>query len=101
MSTWLTQNVPNADVSKAAQDSLMYEAAELRYTQGNCDDAVKDFDAYLKKFPNAIFLINASYYKSDCLYRNKAIWKALEGYEVVNNQPKISSAKIIAQRRTD
>ncbi|MFN8144669.1 MAG: tetratricopeptide repeat protein [Bacteroidia bacterium] len=82
------QNVPNADVSKAAQDSLMYEAAELRYTQGNCDDAVKDFDAYLKKFPNAIFLINASYYKSDCLYRNKQYEKALEGYEVVNNQPK-------------
>ena len=82
------QNVPNADVSKAAQDSLMYEAAELRYTQGNCDDAVKDFDAYLKRFPNAIFLVNASYYKSDCLYRNKQYEKALEGYEVVNDQPK-------------
>ena len=70
------QNVPNADVSKAAQDSLMYEAAELRYTQGNCDDAVKDFDSYLKRFPNAIFLVNASYYKSDCLYRNKQYEKA-------------------------
>src|SRR6185295_1801461 len=41
------KNVPNADVSMAAQDSLVYEAAELRYTQGNCDEAVKDLDSYL------------------------------------------------------
>lgn len=82
------KNVPNADVSKAAQDSLMYEAAELRYTQGNCDEAVKDFEAYLRRFPDAIFLVNASYYKSDCLYRSKQYEKALEGYEVVNGQTK-------------
>ncbi|HRH65279.1 MAG TPA: tetratricopeptide repeat protein, partial [Bacteroidia bacterium] len=82
------KNVPNADVSQAAQDSLMYEAAELRYTQGKCEDAIRDFDNYLGRFPNAIFLVNASYYKSDCLYRNKQYEKALEGYNVVNRQPR-------------
>lgn len=82
------KNVPNADVSQAAEDSLTYESAELRYTQGNCESAVKDFDNYLQRFPDAIFRVNASYYKSDCQYRNKQYQQALEGYEFIIRQPK-------------
>ncbi len=84
------KNIPNADVSKAAEDSLTYEAAELLYTQGNCAAAVKDFENYLQRFPNAIFLVNASYYRSDCQYRNKQFDLALAGYQTVINQPRNS-----------
>lgn len=82
------KNVPNADVSDAAKDSLVYEAAEVLYTQGKCELAVKDFESYLSRFPNAIFSVNANYYKSDCLFRSKQYDKALPGYEYVNEQPK-------------
>jgi len=82
------KNVPNADVSLAAQDSLLYEAAELRYTQGNCDDAVKEMDNYLSKFPEGAFRINANYYKADCEYRSKQNEIALTGYNYVIAQPK-------------
>lgn len=82
------KGVPNADVSIAGQDSVTYEAAELRYTQGNCEDATKDFDQYLKRFPDAIFRVNASYYRSDCLFRSKKYEDALEGYEYVISQPR-------------
>ena len=82
------KNVPNADVSEAAEDSLTYEAAELVYTQGNCEIAIREFDKYMTKFPNAIFKVNASYYKSDCLYKAKKYQEALPGFEYVVDQPK-------------
>lgn len=85
-----TRNIPNADVSAAGQDSLVYESAELRYTQGNCDDAIKDFDNYLQKFPEGFFRVNASYYQADCRFRNKEFEKALEGYELVISKAKNS-----------
>ncbi len=81
------KNIPDANITGAAEDSLSYEAAELRYTQGNCEAAVQDFSRYLEKFPNAIFRINASYLKSDCLYRDKKYSEALPGYEYVISQP--------------
>jgi TolA-binding protein len=84
------KNVPNADVSKAAEDSLTYEAAELLYTQGNCVAAVKDFESYLSRFPHAIFLVNASYYKADCLFRSKDFTAALIAYQTVINEPRNS-----------
>jgi len=82
------KNMPDADVTLAAEDSLNYEAAELLYTQGNCEAAIKSFDAYLNKYPNAIFLVNASYYKADCQYRNKQTDLALQGFEKVISQPR-------------
>jgi TolA-binding protein len=84
------KTVPNSDVSANAQDSLLYEAAELRYTQGNCDDAAKDFDNYLQKFPNGYFRANATYYKADCQFRNKKYAEALEGYNYIIELPKNS-----------
>jgi TolA-binding protein len=82
------KTVPNADVSVSGQDSLIYESAELRYTQGNCEDAIKDFDNYMQKFSNGIFRVNATYYKADCQFRNKQYETALSGYEFVISQEK-------------
>ena len=68
------KNVPNADVSLAAQDSLLYEAAELRYTRGNyAMTQSEEMDSYLSKFPEGGFRINANYYKADCQYQQQAI----------------------------
>ena len=82
------KNVPNADLSEAAEDSVTYEAAELLYTQGNCTQATEAFDKYMLKFQNAIFKMYAGYYKSECLYRAKKYQESLPGYEYVITQPK-------------
>jgi TolA-binding protein len=82
------KNVPNADVSIAAQDSLVYESAELRYTQGNCESAIQEMDNYLQKFPDGAFRINANYYKADCQFRGKMYEAALVGYNYVISQSK-------------
>ena len=81
------KSIPNSDLSKAAEDSLTYEAAELRYTQGNCEGAVNDFTSYLESFPDAIFRVSASYLKSDCLFRDENYANALPGFEYVISQP--------------
>jgi tetratricopeptide (TPR) repeat protein len=60
----------------------------LRYTQGNCEKAIGDFTGYLGSFPDAIFAVNANYYKADCLFRNKQFEEALPGFEYVVSKPK-------------
>lgn len=82
------KTVPNADISNSGKDSLVYESAEIRYTQGNCEKAIQDFDDYLSRFADGIFAVNANYYKSDCLFRNKKYEEALPGYEYVISKPK-------------
>jgi tetratricopeptide (TPR) repeat protein len=68
----------------------LYEAAELQYTQGNCAEATKNFDAYLQRFPNGFFRANATYYKADCDFRNKSFEAALTGYNYIIDLPKNS-----------
>ena len=82
------KTVPNASVSTGAQDSITYEAAEQRYLKGNTDDAAKDFDNYLKQFPNGAFTLNATFYKAECDYKNKNNEAALAGYEYIAEQPR-------------
>lgn len=82
------KNLPDADVTAAGEDSITYEAAELLYTQGRCEEALRDLGKYLSKFPNAHFKLNANYYRSDCLFRAKKYEEALVGYEYVIQQPK-------------
>jgi TolA-binding protein len=84
------KTVPNSDVSASAQDSLLYEAAELQYTQGNCSEATKNFDSYLQRFPNGFFRANATYYKADCDFRGKNYEQALTGYNFIIELPKNS-----------
>ncbi len=55
-----------ANVSQAKQDSLTYTAAENTYFNGNCEEAIKSFDNYIRKFPEGQKIIKASYYKADC-----------------------------------
>ena len=56
-------------VSVSEQDSLLYTAAENTYLAGNCEKAVSDLDNYLSRFPNGTFLLNANYYRADCLLK--------------------------------
>ncbi|MBU0487353.1 MAG: tetratricopeptide repeat protein, partial [Bacteroidetes bacterium] len=71
------------DISGAAQDSITYQAVENTYMKGDCDGAAKGFENYLDKFPEAIFVLNASYYKAECDIKLGNKDAALEGYRYV------------------
>ncbi len=78
-----TEEIGIADITEAEEDSLIYQAAENRYMQGDCTNAVQSFNNYLEQFPDGIFAANAHYYRSECLYRANEAAKALEGYEYI------------------
>ncbi len=81
-------NLQQADVSVNAQDSITYESAFIRYSKGDCDNAIKNFQAYLEKFPEGIFALNANFYKAECEIKAKNFDKALAGYDYVATKPK-------------
>ncbi len=82
------KNIPQAQVSTAGKDSLIYNVAEGRYLEGDCDGAIKGFEDYLDKYPDGLFALNANYYKADCHFRQGKFELALPNYESVIEQPK-------------
>jgi TolA-binding protein len=80
--------LPFANISKASQDSLLYQSAELRYMKGDCDGASDDFINYLQSFPEGYFVLNANFYKSECDFKAKKYNEALTGYNFVSNKSK-------------
>lgn len=83
-----SENIGFANVSVAQQDSLTYMAAENRYMQGDCTNAVQGFNNYIERYPNGIFAINAHYYRADCEFRRNAFDQALQGFNYVINRPR-------------
>ncbi|MBQ9472830.1 MAG: tetratricopeptide repeat protein [Bacteroidales bacterium] len=78
----------SATVSTGEQDSTIYLAAENRYYDGDCDNAIKNYELYLKKFPNGLFHINAHYCLADCLSKMGQQEKALPHYEFLASRGK-------------
>jgi TolA-binding protein len=83
-----SQNLGFANVTQAQQDSLSYIAAENRYMQGDCENAIRSFGNYIERFPNGIFALNAQFYKAECEFRMNERQRALSGYEYVLQRPK-------------
>lgn len=82
------KTVPFASISAGAQDSITYEAAEQRYMKGETESARKDFSAYLQRFPQGAFALNAAFYKAECDYRARNFPDALTGYESIIALPR-------------
>ncbi|TSA31723.1 MAG: outer membrane protein assembly factor BamD [Porphyromonadaceae bacterium] len=71
------------DISLSQQDSLVYQAAENLYMQGNCEKAMKNLEQYIARFPQGQFVLNAHYYIGDCTYRANELDKALSSYSFI------------------
>ncbi len=83
-----TEEMGIADITTAQEDSLVYQAAENRYMQGDCANAIQSFTNYLERFPGGIFAVNANFYRSECLFRTNEHQRALEGYQFVIDRPR-------------
>ena len=81
------QGISYADVSLMEQDSVTYMAAENRYMEGKCEQAIKSFGSYLEKFPQGMYAVNASFYKAECENKAGMTGQALQGYEFVIERP--------------
>jgi TolA-binding protein len=72
-----------ASMPVLALDSLTYNVAKTRYLEQDCKVAVVDFEKYIQRFPEGVFIVNASYYKAECEQQNGNIDGALAGYSFV------------------
>ena len=81
------EQLSDVNVSTLAQDSISYEAAELLYLKQDFKKAKIAFDEYLNKFPTAIFMLNAYYYRAECQSdsMNIALYDYLKVLEFPNN----------------
>ena len=75
-----------ARVDDRQRDSISYIAAERVYMAGNCEQAVNQLDNYVRNNPNGRYVLNANYYKADCLYMRGEYDEALAAYELVAGQ---------------
>lgn len=71
------------EVSASQEDQLAYEEAEVQFNNGNFDEAVQRFEAYLAKFPDGKYSLEANYYKSEIYFSRKDWAKAVVGYAAV------------------
>ncbi len=83
-----SQGLGFANVTTAQQDSLTYIAAENRYMQGDCTNALRGFTTYIERFPEGIFAIQANFYRAECELRANNTEAALAGYRFVIGRAK-------------
>ena len=74
------------EVSASQEDQLAYEEAEVQFNNGNFPGAVQRFEAYLAKFPDGKYSLEANYYKSEIYFSQKDWAKAVVGYAAVSDR---------------
>lgn len=81
-------SIGGADSSAMIMDADYFEVAENAYMSGKCDKAVNDLTAYIEKYPQGLYRLNAHFYKADCEYRSGFENEALMDFNYVIDQPK-------------
>jgi len=82
------KSVPFADISISEQEKVTYDAAEQVYLKGNFEKASRDFDTYLKRYPEGSKFIPATFYKAESDFKLKYFEQALAGFESVLKAPR-------------
>jgi TolA-binding protein len=63
-------------------------AYDAFYTQKDCDLAMPKWEAYISKFPNGKYIIEAQFSNAECAYNKGLFEKALPGYLFVIQKPR-------------
>jgi len=99
-----TQNLTNISISEL--DSVSYDAANKKYSNSEWQLASESFENYLKKYPEGIFKIQATYYKAECDYKLNKIDEAFNNYNQFINwtknkftEPALLKASFIAMKK--
>ena len=76
-----------ANINEDAQDSIAFAAAENRYLEGDCHGARPSLENYLQRFPNGIFVTEATFYLADCEMRSGNMQQARRHFLAVIARP--------------
>jgi tetratricopeptide (TPR) repeat protein len=83
-------------ISVTEADSLTYAAAELKYNNGDCANAIAGFNNYLSRYPDGSFSLQAYYFRSECYVKSKDFKNAVTGYAAVINKGNNKYAELSA-----
>nr|MBA3705867.1 tetratricopeptide repeat protein [Bacteroidota bacterium] len=72
-----------ATIAQATLDSIAYGIGKNHYMEQDCKNVVTDFERYIQKFPDGIFILQAIFYKAECEYKTGNTDAALIGYSKV------------------
>ncbi len=76
------ENLPNGKkISASAADSILFEAGEEAYANGDCAKTILSLNAYLDRFPAGFFANKAHFYRGECHYKSKKFDEAVKDYE--------------------
>lgn len=70
-------------ISYSEEDSLTFASANIRYNSNDKENALNGFKAYLNKFPNGRYAIDANYNVAEIYNGKKDYNNALTGYSYV------------------
>jgi tetratricopeptide (TPR) repeat protein len=79
----LVEGLGFGNVTQSELDSALFETAELRYMEGDCQGSMDYIEQYLAKFDPALFETKARNYLADCAYRNNLFDKAIVHYAIL------------------
>ena len=71
------------DITTGALDTSYYESAEFMYLRGSLENAMAEFQAYIDKFPNGFFKLNANFYRAEADVQLKKYDQAIIGFDRV------------------
>jgi tetratricopeptide (TPR) repeat protein len=83
-------------ISVTEADSLTYAAAEIKYNNNDCANAITGFNNYLSRYPDGSFSLQAYYFRSECYVKNKDYKNAVAGYAAVLNKGNSKYAELSA-----
>ncbi len=77
------QSLDYIEVTDVELDNTMYLAAEKPYLDGNADNAIKQFNNYLNRFPNGIHTLKSHFYLAQLYYKKDLFDNAKPHYQYV------------------
>jgi tetratricopeptide (TPR) repeat protein len=90
-----------AAIPQAAFDSIAYGIGKNHYMEQDCKNVVVDFEKYIQKFPDGIFIIPATFYKAECDYKLGNTDAALIGYANITTRNKSEFTEQSLYRASD
>ncbi|CAN5333246.1 tetratricopeptide repeat protein [soil metagenome] len=69
--------------SQSVADSTSYVVATKYYNQGNCTDGMTQFNKYIQKYPNGIYITEIHHMRAECAYKNNDLNTALGSYNAI------------------
>jgi len=98
----IVNGLPEISISRAEQDSLTYNTAFMKFSEGDYLVSHTTFDQYLQKFENGIFKIDATYYNAISSLKvgdtTNAVLMYTQLIEVSNAEYKQSALSFLARK---